>query len=254
VDRDGAHTHAFRGPDHPAGDLASVGHQYGLEHRHASSSRITAEAATPRETNAVGLVIVTAALSCAAGLVIRFATRGRLTTAPRHRFRSSWLVVAALVVQLVGALVSSGSGYAVALMASALLAGTFVVRNIGIPGLALVGAGLTANALVVLLNGAMPVSLRAAESAGLDELALNLAADPRHELLTDATVLPWLGDVVPVPLPLRPDVVSVGDLLVAIGVALLLIRWLVAGPEPGTRARRRRPIEQPVGYRNGSIG
>ena len=47
-------------------------------------------------------------------------------------------------------------------------------------------------------------------------------ADPRHELVDASTLLPWLGDVVPVALPGLGQAVSPGDVLIAAGAGLLL--------------------------------
>ena len=72
--------------------------------------------------------------------------------------------------------------------------------------------------LVVALNGAMPVSTSALTHAGLDRFV----EDPRHELVDASTLLPWLGDVVPVALPGLGQAVSPGDVLIAAGAGLLL--------------------------------
>ena len=171
-----------------------------------------------------------------AALLVGWARGGsleRLGTLPLRRRR---LVVAALLAQLGGALVG-GPAYAVGLAAGAGLALAFLVGNRGTRGTGLVGLGFALNALVVGANGAMPVSASAASRAGLP--VLDLVLDTRHELQTPGTRLPALGDVVPVPLPLRPEVVSPGDVLVAAGLAqLVLLTLLGRAPAATTRAAR----------------
>lgn len=132
------------------------------------------------------------------------------------------LVVAALLLQLAGGLVG-GAAYPVGLAVSAALVLVFLARNRGVRGTGLVGLGLLANALVVGANGAMPVSPDASGRARLSTQAILAGEDPRHELQDDATRLAWLGDVVPVLLPGRPEVVSPGDVLVAAGLAQLVV-------------------------------
>ena len=132
------------------------------------------------------------------------------------------LVLVALVVQAAGGLLG-GPAYPYGLAVSALLVAAFLVRNRGLRGLGLVALGLAANAIVVALNGAMPVSERAAARAGVRDAALDTAADPRHEGEHAGTRLRALGDVVPVPLPGRPEVVSAGDVLVAAGLGQLVV-------------------------------
>jgi hypothetical protein len=141
------------------------------------------------------------------------------------------LVVAALGVQALGAVVG-GPAYAVGLVGSAALVTAFLVANRGVRGTGLVALGLGANALVVVLNGAMPVSPDAAARAGvlLDDVAAGL--DSRHEVAGDGTRLALLGDVVPVLLPLRPEVVSPGDVLVASGLAQLVVVGMRTGRAP----------------------
>jgi hypothetical protein len=145
--------------------------------------------------------------------------------------RRTRLVVAALAVQALGAVVG-GPGYPVGLAGSAALATAFLVVNRGVRGTGLVALGLGANALVVALNGAMPVSPAAAARAGvaLDDVAAGL--DRRHVVADEATSLPLLGDVVPVLLPVRPEVVSPGDVLVASGLAQLVVVGMIAGRAP----------------------
>lgn len=92
-------------------------------------------------------------------------------------------------------------------------------------GAVLISLGLAANALVLLINGATPVSLDAAAAAGLDaEVALT--AELTVGSGNDAA-LGWLGRSVPVAFPPRPEVVSPGDLALAAGLATLLATAMV---------------------------
>lgn len=96
---------------------------------------------------------------------------------------------------------------------------TFVVLNLRIPGMLLIGAGVVLNTLVIGLNGAMPVSVGASSVAGVEPPSAS-ADDLKHERLSDDTRLPWLGDVIPV--PGLKEVLSVGDVLLAVGMARLV--------------------------------
>jgi hypothetical protein len=175
----------------------------------------------------VSLVLVV--LLCA-GLLARVCggSLDRLAALPLRRRR---LVAAALAVQALGAVVG-GPFHAVGLAGSAVLVAAFLAVNRGVRGVGLVALGLGANALVVALNGAMPVSPDAAARAGvtLDDVAAGL--DGRHLVADGTTRLPLLGDVVPVLLPLRPEVVSPGDVLVASGLAQLVVVGMLAGRAP----------------------
>lgn len=107
-------------------------------------------------------------------------------------------------------------------VASSLVA-AFLVHNRGVHGMPLVALGLAANALVVAVNGAMPVSLRAARIAGLDVGTIAAGLDPRHALIDPRTRLALLADRIPLPLPRLPEVLSAGDILIAAGLGLFVV-------------------------------
>jgi hypothetical protein len=179
----------------------------------------------------LAIVVLAAAIALAAACGGRWHRLGRL------QLRSRGLIVAAVLAQAGGALVGiAGFGdprkaYVSGLVVSAACALWFCARNLRIPGVALVSAGLVANAAVVALNGAMPVSIVAAYRARVPISAISAGTDARHEIAGFGTRLRWLGDVVPVPLPLRPEVLSAGDVLVAAGLAqLVLMGMMGSGP------------------------
>ena len=182
-----------------------------------------------------------------AALVLGWATGGSLERLGSLPLRSLRLVAGALAAQVGGTLVG-GPFYPLGLAASAALVVAFLVRNRGVQGTGLVALGLLANALVVVANGAMPVSPQAADRAGVGVLEV-LVGDRRHELEGPDTRLRALGDVVPVPLPLRPEVVSAGDVLVAAGLGQLVFLGMRTGgcatlvpavPRRSTMAKRGR--------------
>jgi hypothetical protein len=149
-------------------------------------------------------------------------------------------VLAAVLAQAGGALVGiAGFGdprraYVIGLVVSAMCALAFCARNLRVPGVTLVSAGLVANAAVVAANGAMPVSIVAAYHARVPIAAISAGTDARHEIAGLGTRLGWLGDVVPFPLPVRPEVLSPGDVLVAAGLAELLVLGMM-GATPHRR-------------------
>ena len=173
------------------------------------------------------LVVLVAALG------VGFARGGDLDRLGGLPLRDKRLVVAALLLQVAGG-VSGGWRYPAGLAASAVLVAVFLSRNRGVRGTGLVAAGLLLNAVVVGLNGAMPVSADAMGRARLSTQDILSGADPRHELEDAATRLAVLGDRVPVLLPAHPEIVSAGDVLVAAGLAELVVVGM------GSVARRRR--------------
>jgi hypothetical protein len=173
----------------------------------------------------VGLAVVI--LVVAVG--VAFLVGGTIHRLSGLHLRHAWLVVAAVLAQGGGSLVgvlgfgNTRHAYVAGLALSALCALAFCVANLVVPGVALVSAGLAANALVVGVNGAMPVSIHAAYRARVPIASIASGTDPRHDIAGIGTHWRWLGDFIPVPFPWRPEVVSPGDILVAAGLAELVV-------------------------------
>ena len=159
------------------------------------------------------------------------------------------LVFLALAVQALGAfaeplgLPAPDVCYVVGMVLSAVLITIFVARNRDLRGMALIASGFLFNAIVITANGAMPVSERAAARAGL--VVRFTEDDAKHELLTDATRLPWLADVIPVPLPsqLGSNVLSFGDVVLAAGIGVLVTSAMLRRERPQGSARLPRTAE-----------
>ena len=177
----------------------------------------------------MGLAVIALVGAVAAGYALGGSWSG--LTALQLRWRR--FVVAAVVAQAGGALVGVlGYGdprhaYVVGLAASALCAAAFCTRNLRVAGVPLVTLGLICNAVVVAANGAMPVSTSAAVRAGVPLIDIAVGRDSRHEIAGPDTTLRLLGDVIPVPLPVRSEVVSPGDVLVAAGLAELIVAGMM---------------------------
>ncbi len=174
-------------------------------------------------------------------LGLGWALGGSLDRLGSLRLRLVLLVLLAVAAQVLGGLVG-GVAYPVGLVLSAVLATVFLAVNRRLPGIGLVALGIASNALVVCLNGAMPVSAAAAERLGVDLVVLAGSQDPRHEPADAATRLAVLGDVVPVRLPVRPEVVSVGDVLLAAGVGRLVLLGMRASRTAGVGRARSVPV------------
>jgi hypothetical protein len=174
------------------------------------------------------------------------AATGHLRPLSVLRVRAVRLLVVSAVVQIGTASLAPGSVVlrVVALVVTILLVGLFLGANVGLPGVPLVAAGLFLNIVVIIANGAMPVSTTAAAMAGIDAGAVHLTDDPLREPLGDGTRLAVLADRIPVPAPGWAQVVSAGDVLAAAGIGLLLLAGSVP---PAPRRHRRAPRPRPPG-------
>jgi hypothetical protein len=179
-------------------------------------------------------------------IAVGYLLGGRLGALGDLHLHGRLLVVLAAVAQAAGQVVG-GAAWSAGLALSAAAVVAFLLCNRGVMGTGLVAVGLAANALVIGLNGEMPVEADASARARISTQSLLRGVDPRHELATDQTRLRWLGDTVPVLVPRSPQVVSPGDLVVLAGLAELLVAGMTGGrarPRAGGRlwqaGRRRR--------------
>ncbi|TDW19555.1 DUF5317 domain-containing protein [Kribbella kalugense] len=176
------------------------------------------------------MLLVLLVMVLAAGAAL--ATGGRFGRLAGNTLSGVHWLAAAAIGQLLGSLFG-GTAYPVGLIGSAVCIAVFLRLNLRHPGVGLLALGFFSNALVVALNGAMPVSLNALAHAGVGNA---MVTDPRHELSDSATRLHWLGDVVPVALPGLGQAVSPGDLLIAAGAGLLLFTSMGASGHVAAQA------------------
>lgn len=157
-----------------------------------------------------------------AGIVAGLLVGGRLENLSAFRFRWGWLAVGGLLVQLAlftetGDRLAGDAGPAT-YVASTLAVFVAVVRNLRVPGMALVALGALSNLAAITANGGfMPASAAALATAGLppgDHLNSVVLERPALEPLTDVFALP-------ASLPFA-NVFSVGDVLIAVGVAVAI--------------------------------
>lgn len=100
----------------------------------------------------------------------------------------------------------------------------FASLNVLWRGMPLVLIGLALNALVIVVNGGMPVSAEAVEGSGQGDLLQVLIDEgaAKHHLMTDDDALTPLADVIPIPPPVG-QIVSLGDLFVYAGIVWLVV-------------------------------
>lgn len=181
-------------------------------------------------------------IAISAGVVVGYARGGRLRSLLRQRPQRGRLVLTALGIYLAGVLGSwlwqpmlAGS------MALCLLTfAYFGWVNRTFHGAALVCFGLVANAVALLVHGAVPVSESAVRRAGSE-----FVLDDGHRAAADA-VLPWLGKVIPVAFPPSPEVVSIGDVAIAAGLALFIATSMTAAADEHAGAGLVEPDIEPA--------
>jgi Family of unknown function (DUF5317) len=169
----------------------------------------------------------------AAALAVAVLIGGDVRRLSQLRLRHLELLLAAFAAKISVALL--GTTHAAAAVTAArplnvigaglLLAVVWFNRRI--PGAILFGAGLTLNLIVILaFGGRMPVLLPRDIDPNSAVLALLRGGlDPLHVALPHAQGLWFLGDIFAIPgIGGHASLVSIGDLLMAAGVAWLIIR------------------------------
>ena len=177
------------------------------------------------------------------GLVAGKLLGGQLRNLAGTQIRGTWLVFAAVALQLVAfpsdALPwSTPTGVAKGLwLVSYALLITMIVRNRSLPGALIVGAGLACNLVAILANGGlMPVRRSALVASGGNYHVHNNSIQLGHPhlgLLVDRWAVPsWV--------PLA-NVFSIGDVVIGLGLAVGLIVAMRVPLEAAVESGEREP-------------
>jgi Family of unknown function (DUF5317) len=168
------------------------------------------------------------------GFVVGLLLGGRPAGLARLEFRWPWLIIAGLLVQVVlftdqvaGMVGSLGPPLYVGSTALVFLG---VLRNIDITGMKVVALGAASNLAAIIANGGyMPAGRSAMEALGKTDPTIYsnsaFVEHPALEPLTDIFALPiWMPFA---------NIFSVGDILIAAGVAIVI-----------AAAMRTRPVDR----------
>ena len=178
---------------------------------------------------------------------------GRLSNLADIRLRMWWLLPLGFLLQFGTAFLPDGQDWGRTLGVAMVLFSyvpliVVVLLNRERPGMWLTGVGILMNFSVIAANGAMPVLSEAAQVAGgfADQIALR--DDYKHVILDASSRLTFLADVIPLRLFGQGQVISLGDVFLAVGLGRFLeselrrpVRWFKygvkaeAGSAAGTR-------------------
>lgn len=176
-------------------------------------------------------------IACLLGIGAGIAAKGDVFNIAQFRLEKAYIILTAFVLQTAAQILSTQGMtflidnsivvYGVVFLLSA--AGFWYNRHYS--GILIMGIGLIMNFSVMgLNNGKMPVALEAAKRAGLGNVADDLmrGLDGKHILLTESTRLPWLADIIAPPsvLGVLMRIVSIGDLIVVAGLAVLVFEMV----------------------------
>ncbi len=185
-------------------------------------------------------------------LAIAILRGGRLINLGDIELKAWWLLLVALGLQfgtrwLADETWSEAVGVIMVLASFALLM-ILVLLNRSKPGMWIVGLGVLMNFTVIALNGGMPVLAGAAEVAsGFTVAEPDISGSFKYVLLDEASRLTFFADVIPLRLAGIGEVISLGDIFLALGLGVFLEqelrrprRWFKHGAsaQPGSASRR----------------
>jgi Family of unknown function (DUF5317) len=168
------------------------------------------------------------------GLVVGVVAGGHVMSLADLRLRWGSLIVGGFLVQVIlftDAVASRiGPAGPPLYVGSTLLVAVAVLRNLRVPGVPLIVLGAASNMFAILANGGyMPAAAAALASLGKSAPVIYsnsaVVSSPALEWLTDRFALPtWVPFA---------NVFSVGDVLVAVGVAVLIATAMRHGDDAG---------------------
>ena len=177
-------------------------------------------------------------------LVVGLANGGRLMALADLRLRWAPLILVGFLSQIVlfsdAVAARVGDAGPVLYVVSTLCVGVAVVRNLDLPGLPLIVLGAVSNMAAILANGGyMPATADALASLGKTAPTIYsnsaVVAAPALAPLIDRFALPrWLPFA---------NVFSIGDVLLAIGIFVLIVTAMRRSPSEAVRA----PADTPGG-------
>jgi len=154
------------------------------------------------------------------GIAVGYARGGSIAGLGRARLRGLWLIYAALILQLSANLPSEDQRTLAFMLLAASFAAVlvFALGNIKRMGMPVVAAGAMMNFIVIAANRGMPVSAEALTAIGDDPGSITLRG--KHFVDYGTAHLRFLSDIIA--WSIRPRIVSIGDLILWGGIALLI--------------------------------
>lgn len=167
---------------------------------------------------------------------------GRLANLGDVQLRMWWLLPLGFLLQIATSWLPSSAPWAANVGLGLILVSfvpllLLVILNRSRTGMWLAGVGILMNFSVIALNGGMPVLEGAAEAAsGFTGAPLSVAESYKHVVMDASTRLGFMADVIPIRFANQGQVVSLGDVFLAVGLGRFLeselrrpVRWFKRG-------------------------
>ena len=180
-------------------------------------------------------------LTIAAAFVIALASGGRPRHLADHEFRLGALPIVGVALDFASeADALHDVWFPITLLSYACLV-AFIVVNLHLRGMFVVLIGVGLNVVTIAVNAGMPVRAEAVVESGYAESLAEARSDDygaKHHLeRPDDTLMP-ISDIIPVP-PIK-RVLSIGDLIMSLGIAVVVLHLM--HPPPTRRHGVRRSV------------
>ena len=195
----------------------------------------------PHTRRCYGAVMVWLGLVLFTSIAVAMLRGGRLLHLAEIHLRMWWLLLLGFSLQFARLFLPADADWAFRVGVSLLLVSyvlliAVVIVNRDRTGMWLTGLGIIMNFTVIALNGGMPVLGEAAQVAGGFVTDVSILDDQKHVLLDHTSRLTFLADVIPLRAFGVGQVLSIGDVFLAVGLGAFLeselrkpIHWFKRG-------------------------
>jgi hypothetical protein len=168
-------------------------------------------------------------VAVALGILLGFAIGGSLRKLGNLKLRGEWFILPLFLIQAISrgrlfdAVGASDWSLAVWAVASSALV-LAMVLNWRIPGMALGAAGILMNLNVVIVNQAMPVLIGWSHEYGavLSAAEIVRASGGFYRAAAQGDIMVWLGDLMPVAIGRDVLLLSPGDVVLMVAIAVTI--------------------------------
>ncbi len=183
-------------------------------------------------------------VAVAIGIIAGKLAGGKIANLAELKLEKTWIIITAFLIQATAQILGlNGFGFISrysfviqAIVFCLLFSGFWINRRY--LGILFIGIGCLLNALVMMFNGGkMPVKESILISQGatpeiIEQVRLGL--DGKHSLINDSTRLVFLSDIIETPpvLDWMMQIISLGDIIVVIGLCVLIFEVTKDGNAP----------------------
>ncbi|RNB90078.1 hypothetical protein EDM59_01120 [Brevibacillus nitrificans] len=154
--------------------------------------------------------------------IVALIRKGRIREFPK--FNKIWLLAISIGLQVCSALFHTLGGIFISAAYVFILA--FLLFNRKYEDMRIFMVGWFLNAIAIWTNGGkMPIDLEQAKKLPYDLEPIINGTNFKHNVLTEASNLPFLTDVIYMP-SIIPRVISIGDIFIMLGAFLLIQRLM----------------------------